>query len=72
MSAQGVVARDSQKDLIAVLDSGQLEEGPAKHAKDILARLQKPLRLSVLGLPGSGKSMFKCSATPSLKPSVSH
>lgn len=56
MSAQGVVARDSQKDLIAVLESGQLAEGHAQQAKDILDRMQKPLRLSILGLPGSGKS----------------
>lgn len=58
MSVQGVVARDSQKDLIAAVKSGQLAEGPAQHAQEILERIQKPLRLSVLGLPGSGKSML--------------
>lgn len=56
MSVQGVVARDSQKDLIAAINSGQLSEGSAQHAQDILERMQKPLRLTVLGLPESGKS----------------
>jgi len=56
MSKQGVVARDSLENLKKALASGQLSQAEAQTAQDLKARLQKPLRLSVFGMPGSGKS----------------
>ena len=56
MNAQGVVAKDSQENLALALGSGQLSDALTKQGQAILDRLKDPLRLSILGAPGSGKS----------------
>lgn len=47
---------DSQDMLERAIASGQLSDALTRQAQTILARLGQPLRLSVLGLAGAGKS----------------
>lgn len=56
MSLQGVVARDSRAELVKVLETGQVPRSVAQEGKELLARMDTPLRLCVMGMPGSGKS----------------
>lgn len=53
---QDSTSRDSQTDLVDALRSGVLSGPLAQQGRDILDQIRKPLRLSVLGLPGTGKS----------------
>jgi hypothetical protein len=45
-----------QDALMRAVNSGLLSKDDQDHAQDLLARLQKPVRLTLLGMPGSGKS----------------
>lgn len=57
MTTQGEV-RDSHSDLKEAIASGALSEPLRLRAADIVNRIERPVRLSALGLPGSGKSML--------------
>lgn len=57
MSAQGEV-RDSHSDLKEAIATGALSEPLRVRAEGILARIERPVRLAALGLPGSGKSLL--------------
>lgn len=57
MTAQGDV-RDPHSEIKEAIASGALSEPLRIRAEDILARIERPVRLSALGLPGSGKSML--------------
>ncbi|MEM6940261.1 MAG: hypothetical protein AAF943_04665 [Pseudomonadota bacterium] len=56
MSAEEAVARDSNADLALALESGQLSDALVKQGKSILKRASEPVRLTVFGAPGTGKS----------------
>lgn len=45
-----------QTELKQAVESGLLPDSVQENAEKLLARLQKPVRLALLGLPGSGKS----------------
>lgn len=55
MSNQSV-GNQVQADLTQAVDSGLLTEAVQQKAAQLLARLQKPVRLAIMGMPGSGKS----------------
>lgn len=57
MTTQGEV-RDSHSDLKEAIASGALSEPLRLRAADIVNRIERPVRLAALGLPGSGKSML--------------
>ena len=56
MSARGTTAADRIAHLRATLAHGKLPESQKKRGTALLERLMSPVRLTVMGLPGSGKS----------------
>ncbi|MEM7470508.1 MAG: hypothetical protein AAF340_04090 [Pseudomonadota bacterium] len=55
MSAQGEV-QEAHHELKTVIASGQLSAQLHERAENLLQRIERPFRLSVMGLPGSGRS----------------